>query len=91
MKRGVGLADEDFAAFTDYAMPGQNGADLILKARIIQPGLPAVILTGFADVRTAVRIMEDGALTLLEKPYQPNELLTAVQRAVSVTQSRRMR
>jgi len=28
-------------------------------------------LTGHADVRTAVKLMEDGALTLLEKPYEP--------------------
>ena len=31
----------------------------------------AVVLSGYADVRMAVRLMEDGALTLLESPTDP--------------------
>ena len=50
-----------------------------------------MVLTGYADVRTTVRLMEDGALTLLEKPYQPEELVAIVERGVAVTNSRRLR
>lgn len=76
---------------TDLRMPDLDGMQLQRRLKEMESNVAVVVLTGFADVRTAVRIMEDGALTLLEKPYQPNELLTAVQRAVSVTQSRRTR
>ena len=34
---------------TDFAMPGMNGLTLIKEARRHRPGLPALLLTGYAD------------------------------------------
>lgn len=36
---------------SDYAMPGLDGVGLVERARAIRPGLPAVLVTGYAEVR----------------------------------------
>lgn len=74
---------------TDLRMPQIDGAELLTRLRAMGSGVSVIVLTGHADVRTAVKMMEDGALTLVEKPYAPPELAAAVRRAVERTQSQR--
>jgi len=73
----------------DLRMPVMDGVEMLKRLRASGSVVSVVIVTGHADVRTAVRLMEDGALTLLEKPYEPSELLNAVARAVEQTHRRR--
>ena len=54
---------------TDYLMPGMNGADLVLEVRARKPGLPILIITGYAD---ADGIAQD--LPRLTKPFRNAEL-----------------
>jgi two-component system response regulator FixJ len=75
---------------TDLRMPGMDGAELLAGLRKQGSIVAVVVLTGHADVRTAVKLMEDGALTLLEKPYEPQALLAAVRRAAQQTAQRRL-
>jgi two-component system response regulator FixJ len=91
-------AEEFLAAFdelacgcvvTDLRMPGIDGAELLARLRKSGSIVAVIVLTGHADVRTAVKLMEDGALTLLEKPYEPEALLATVARATSQTAARR--
>ncbi len=95
---GYSSADEFLATFdehncscvvTDLRMPGMDGAELLARLRKSESSVAIVVLTGHADVRTAVKLMEDGALTLLEKPYEPAELLASVARATRQTAGRR--
>ncbi len=74
---------------TDLRMPGMDGMELQQKLREQGSIVSLIVLTGHADVRTAVRMMEDGASTLLEKPYNPQEFVQAVQRAVERSETRR--
>jgi len=74
---------------TDLRMPNVDGGELLQRLRARVSVVSVIVLTGHADVRTAVRLMEEGATTLLEKPFQPNELFAAVDRAVRATQGRR--
>lgn len=89
------LAEFDEAAtscvITDMRMPSLDGLQLQQRLNALGSVVAVVVLTGYADVRTTVRLMEDGALTLLEKPFQPEELLAAVERAIAVTGTRRRR
>lgn len=73
----------------DLRMPGTDGRQLLERLRENDSVVAVVMVTGHADVRTAVRLMEDGALTLLEKPYVPEDLRSAVDRAVALTTKRR--
>jgi FixJ family two-component response regulator len=68
---------------TDLQMPGVGGVEL--QRRLLEAGSPLslVIVTGVADVPTAVTLMERGAVTLLEKPYNHAALLKAVERALT--------
>lgn len=60
---------------TDYAMPGMNGAELIERARAIQPQLAALIVTGFAE---AVDANGPERVEIIRKPFQRVELIEAV-------------
>lgn len=72
-------AGERFDALvTDYAMPALNGADLILKALRLQPSLPALIITGFAEI-TGIENLP-GQIQVLRKPFRREELVRRVKR-----------
>ncbi len=64
------------ALVTDYAMPGLNGADLISEGRIVQPGLPTLIITGFAGINYAEALPEK--VLVLQKPFQGTALIDAL-------------
>ncbi|WP_166831685.1 response regulator transcription factor [Thalassoroseus pseudoceratinae] len=68
----------------DYQMPGMTGLELLERMQI--PGedaLPAILMTAFADVPIAISAMKRGAIDLLEKPFQPEDLMAKVQEALS--------
>jgi signal transduction histidine kinase/CheY-like chemotaxis protein len=65
----------------DFAMPGMNGAQLAQEARILAPGMPVVFVTGYADT-DAIEEAAGKAAIILRKPFQPNELLAAMARAL---------
>ncbi len=70
---------EDFDVLvTDQRMPCMTGVDLVRRARFLQPDLPAVLITGYADAidRGA------GELPLLSKPFRAVELARAIAEAV---------
>jgi two-component system response regulator FixJ len=67
----------------DIRMPQLSGLDLqqMLASRGIE--LPIIFITGHGDVPTSVRAMKAGALDLIQKPFQDQELLDAIQRAIA--------
>ena len=67
---------------TDIRMPGKSGFDLITKAYSIDPELPVIAITGFAETETVVTAMRGGAVTVLEKPCEMETLLDAVKNAL---------
>ncbi len=70
---------------TDVRMPEIDGLELQerLNERGIQ--LPVIIMTGLGDVPVAVRAMKAGAVDFLEKPFEDEQLLSAVQRALEAS------
>ncbi len=75
----------------DLKMPDVDGEELLQRIRQCDPLIAMVIMTGFADVKTAVRLMEQGTFTLLEKPFTNEELMAAVKRAATHTREIRKR
>lgn len=67
---------------TDLRLAGMSGQDLQRRLMDVDCPLPLIVVTGHATVPVAVQIMEHGAVTLLQKPYKPSELLAAIQRAL---------
>jgi DNA-binding NtrC family response regulator len=66
----------------DLRMPDGEGLD-VLPALVALPHAPSVVvLTGYVDVRTAVRAMQEGAANVLEKPVDPPTLRRAMERVL---------
>ena len=51
----------------DKQLPGTSGVEVLKKMRAINPGLPAIMLTGFADVESAVESIKIGASDYISK------------------------
>lgn len=68
---------------TDLNMPGVDGIELQRRINQSQTTLSVIFVTGFASVGTTVKIMESGAVTLLEKPYEPDRLIRAIDTAIA--------
>ena len=65
----------------DLRLPDADGLRALEALRADDPELAVIVLTGFADVRTAVQAMQRGAADVLEKPVDLEALTAAVERA----------
>src|SRR3989304_3284329 len=74
----------------DIRMPEVDGFDVISRAKIVQPEIAVLVMTGFGTVETAIRALRQGVDGLLLKPFEKSdELLQAVRQALSDNQRKR--
>lgn len=73
---------------TDLRMPDMSGVELLKRLRDADAMLPAIVITGHGDVPMAVEAMKTGALDFIEKPFEEQVLLDAIQRAASELKKR---
>jgi two-component system nitrogen regulation response regulator GlnG len=69
---------------TDVIMPDENGLDLIPRIRKLRPDLRIIVMSAQNPLLTAVKATERGAFEYLPKPFDLNELVNTVQRALTV-------
>ena len=70
---------------TDIRMPDIGGMKVLRDVKRINPALPVIMITGYASVDSAVQAMKLGAAEYIEKPFEPEQLLEAVSRALGMS------
>ena len=70
---------------TDVIMPDENALDLIPRIQKIRPELKVIAMSAHSTLLTAVRANERGAFEYLPKPFDLNELIAVVDRALTGT------
>jgi DNA-binding NtrC family response regulator len=77
-------ANDDFdLIITDLMMPQVNGMELLKIAKGSSPNVPILVITGYASIASAVQATQLGAADYLAKPFTPEELHSAVVRALT--------
>ncbi len=74
----------------DLGIPATSGIEILRELNTRQSPLPAVFVASHANVADTVKLMQLGAVTLLEKPYRDRTLIDAIQSAVRLDAERRM-
>ncbi len=67
---------------TDFDMPEMNGLALLREMERARITMPAIMMTGHADIPLAVTAMKAGLVDFLEKPFDDRTLLDAVDSAI---------
>ena len=73
----------------DVRMPGMSGLDLQEKLVSAKTPLPVIFITGHGTVPMSVRAMKAGAVDFLQKPFEEQDLLDAINRAVARQKERK--
>ncbi|MFK7893546.1 MAG: sigma-54-dependent transcriptional regulator [Granulosicoccus sp.] len=66
---------------TDLKMPNIDGHGILQAVMQIDTDIPVVLITGHGDVNSAVQAMQQGAYDFIEKPFEPERLLSTITRA----------
>jgi two-component system nitrogen regulation response regulator GlnG len=75
------------AVILDVRLPGMDGLAALGKLRQLTHNAPVIVITAFGNLDTAVRAVEGGAFDYLAKPFDLDQALDAVARALRVPQS----
>ncbi len=82
------LDDPPDVLVTDIRMPGIDGLDLMARVREAHPDLPVIVMTAHSDLDSAVASYQGGAFEYLPKPFDVDEALALVRRAVAHARER---
>ncbi|MDX1750787.1 MAG: nitrogen regulation protein NR(I) [Methylophaga sp.] len=81
LKRGTDTPPD--VLVSDIRMPGLDGLQLLAEIQRKQPDLPVIIMTAYSDLDSAVSVYEGGAFEYLPKPFDVDEAVDLVQRAIT--------
>jgi FixJ family two-component response regulator len=69
----------------DVAMPGMSGPDLQRELKLREHSIPIVFITGQRDATMRPHLIAEGAVDCLFKPFEPTDLLQALNTALGVS------
>ncbi|NOU61254.1 sigma-54-dependent transcriptional regulator [Marinifilum caeruleilacunae] len=83
------LEDETFdLVLSDFRLPDFDGLELLQKIKAMHPSVPVIIMTSYADIRTAVSAIKMGAFEYVTKPLNPDEILLLINSALEKAQEK---
>jgi putative two-component system response regulator len=71
------------AVISDVNMPRISGLTLLEEIHKLNPDIPVILMTGYAELNTAVEAIQKGAFDFLIKPYKPLQLIHSAQKAIN--------
>lgn len=74
---------QDGCIVTDIRMPEMDGLELQKRLKEMKIDMPVIVITGHGDVHLAVSAMKSGAVDFIEKPFDDEALLSAIQAALT--------
>ena len=80
------LKEERFALFlVDLIMPGMGGLEVLKEVSALHITTPAIVITAYGTIQTAVEAMKVGAFDYISKPFVLDELMIVMDRAIRVS------
>ena len=79
--------EEPDVVITDIRMPGMDGISLLDRIKKQSPNTPVIIMTAYSDLDRAVSAFQSGAFEYLSKPFDVDEVISLVKRAVAYKQT----
>lgn len=76
-------------ALLDMKMPGINGVEVLRRLKELDPSIQGIVITAHSTVESAVQAMKLGAFDYIRKPFDNDELLLTVERALDLVFLRR--
>ncbi len=79
--------DSPAALVTDIRMPGQDGLALLGQIKQNHPDVPVIVMTAYGDLQSTVAAFQDGAFDFLAKPFDVNDAVSLIERALQESKS----
>jgi two-component system, NtrC family, response regulator AtoC len=77
------IGDHDFdVVLSDIRMPGKTGIEMVAEVKRLRPQTPVILMTAFGSVASAAEAMRAGAFDYVTKPFEPDTVLFALDRAL---------
>lgn len=81
------MKEKPAVALIDLKLPDMDGLELIRQIRDQSPGTECIVLTGFASQASAIEAVNLGAYSYVQKPYDVEQLLLTIRRAIEKRQA----
>jgi two-component system, NtrC family, response regulator HydG len=72
----------------DYRLPNTDGYEILQKIKSKKPLLPVIIMTAYAEIKMAVKLIKAGAFDYVTKPVQPEEIINLINKALESKEER---
>jgi two-component system response regulator FixJ len=76
---------------SDVRMPGMSGLDLHRQLKSQGSIVPVILITGHGDIAMAVAAIKEGAFDFIEKPYNADQLIASIDKAIAAEHEQRGR
>lgn len=80
-KEKIGKSSFDIV-LTDLRLPDYDGIALLGEIKEVNSTVPVIVMTGYAEVGTAVEAMKKGAFDYISKPFTPDEIVMVIANAL---------
>lgn len=70
---------------TDFRLPDMDGSEVVRSIKALKHQLPIIVITGYSDVKQAVKVIQLGAFEYVTKPIFPEEIVLLINKALSET------